>query len=228
MNYKKKILILSANPGDTARLRLDKEVSEIKEGLRRAKHRELFSIHSEWAVSFGGLRRALLDHEPQIVHFSGHGDEDGLMLEGEFGLAVSISSEALSGLFELCSNHVECVILNACYSAPQAAAINKHINYVIGIPEKISDKAAIEFSVGFYDALGAGNTVEIAFKFGCNALRALNIPGKFDPILFKKKSNGKEIKAKPKVMKSHSVDLNKKIYKLYRKKKEKKNDHRQP
>jgi hypothetical protein len=31
---------------------------------------------------------------------------------------------------------------------------------------EIGDKASIEFSVGFYDALGAGRSVEDAFKFG--------------------------------------------------------------
>jgi tetratricopeptide (TPR) repeat protein len=166
----KKILILAANPGDTSRLRLDKEVSEIEKGLRRAKLREQFEIRPVWAVSFDDLRRALLDYEPQIVHFSGHGDKDGLMLEGEYELAETIFSEALSGLFELCSKHIECVILNACYSAPQAAALNKHINYVIGMPGKINDKAAIKFSVGFYDALGVGKSVEEAFRFGYNAV----------------------------------------------------------
>jgi hypothetical protein len=184
----KKILILAANPGDTDRLRLDKEVSEIKKGLRGARHREQFDIRSEWAISFDDLRRALLDNEPQIVHFSGHGDVDGLILEGELGIGEPISSEALSELFNLCSDHVECVILNACYSASQAAAINKYINYVIGMPKKIIDKAAIKFSVGFYDALGAGKTVEVAFKFGCLAFRQLNIPKEFDPRLYKKKS----------------------------------------
>ena len=36
--------------------------------------------------------------------------------------------------------------------------------------KEIEDKAALEFAVGFYDALGAGKSVEKAFKFGCNAI----------------------------------------------------------
>ncbi|MGD2091829.1 MAG: SIR2 family protein [Candidatus Aminicenantes bacterium] len=163
---RKKILILAANPMDTTRLRLDKEIREIKEGLRRAKHRGQFEITSELAVSLWGLRRALLDHEPQIVHFTGHGNKEGLLVEDESGMAKQISSEALSGLFELFSDKIECVILSACLSAPQANAISQHINYVIGMKEEIDDDAAIEFAVGFYDALGAGRSVEDAFKFG--------------------------------------------------------------
>lgn len=170
MNPVKKILILSANPEDTNRLRLDKEVREIEEGLMRAKKREQFDIKSKWAVRFLDLRRALLDYKPQIVHFAGHGKKDGLMVEGELGIPVPVSPEALSGLFELCCHHVECVILNACHSKPQADAINKHIKYVIGMHQEINDRAAIEFAVGFYDALCAGEPVEEAFKFGRNAI----------------------------------------------------------
>jgi hypothetical protein len=166
----KRILILSSNPKTTLRLRLDEEVREIQEGLRRSKYRDKFDIQSRWAVRLRDLRRALLDVEPQIVHFTGHGKKDGLLVEDELGFAVRISKKALSGLFGLCANHVECVILGACYSGKQAAAIGKHIHYVIGMRKEIKDKAAIEFAVGFYDALGAGKSVEQAFEFGCNAV----------------------------------------------------------
>lgn len=166
----RRILILSANPIGTARLRLDEEFREIEEGLHRSRYRDQFVIHSKWAVRIRDLRRALLDFEPHIVHFTGHGNKEGLLVEDELGMAESISPEALSGLFALFSDKIECVILNACYSEPQADAISKHIDYVIGMQKEIEDKAAIEFAVGFYDALGAGRSVEEAFKFGCNGI----------------------------------------------------------
>jgi hypothetical protein len=52
------------------------------------------------------------------------------------------------------------LILNACFSEVQADAISQHIKYVIGMNKAIGDTAAIEFSIGFYDALGAGETYE--------------------------------------------------------------------
>jgi WD40 repeat protein len=185
----KRILILSANPITTPRLSLDEEIREIEEGLQRAKHRGQFKIESKFAVRLRDLRRALLDYEPHIVHFSGHGRENGLLLEDETGNAVLIPRKALSGLFELFSNRIECVILCACYSAKQANAISKHINYVIGMRKKIDDKATVEFALGFYDALGAGRSVEEAFKFGCNAVRQVfpYLPEHLIPILKKRK-----------------------------------------
>ncbi len=191
---RKTILILAANPKDTKRLSFDEEISKINEGLKRSKYRDQFKIHSELAIDYHGLRRALLDYEPYIVHFIGHGEKGGLMLKSEFGLAEPISSRALSRLFKLRSRYVKCVILNACYAASQADVINKHINYVIGMPGKINDKSAVEFSVGFYDALGAGEPVEVAFEFGCDAVEQIepNLPEQLMPVLKKKRGKKKK------------------------------------
>ncbi|MGD2087148.1 MAG: CHAT domain-containing protein [Candidatus Aminicenantes bacterium] len=187
-NVIKRILILASNPKATPQLRLDEEIREIDEGLRRSKHRDQFNIQAKCALRLRDLRRAILDYEPHIVHFTGHGNEDGLLVEDELGMAVRISTKALAGLFDLFSDQVECVLLSACYSAPQSAAIGKHINYVIGMRREIKDKAVIEFAVGFYDALGAGKSVEEAFKFGCNAILAMfpDLSEHLIPVLRKK------------------------------------------
>jgi hypothetical protein len=81
MKKKTKILIVAANPKDTSRLRLDEEVREIEAALQRSSRRAAFTIKSIWAPRPRDLRRALLDEQPRIVHFSGHGDIDGLALD---------------------------------------------------------------------------------------------------------------------------------------------------
>jgi len=187
---KKTILILAANPMGTPRLRLDEEIREIKAGIQQAKQGVQFEVKSELAVRIKDIRRTLLKYEPQVVHFIGHGNKKGLLVEDEMGMAVGIPSKALSELFELVSNEtckIECVILSACYSKSQAKAISKHIHYVIGMPKDIEDKAAVEFAIGFYDALAAGRSVEDSFKFGTNAVRQRfpGIPAHLIPILIK-------------------------------------------
>lgn len=180
---KKKILFLAANPTNTGRLRLDEEVREIEEALKLAKLRDQFEIESKWAVRTEDLRRALLEHEPQIVHFSGHGSgEGGLALEDELGKAKLVSASALTGLFRLFES-IECVFLNACYSQIQAEAIHQHINYVIGMNQAIGDRAAIQFAKGFYDALGVGKGYEYCFKMGCASIDLEGIPESKTPVL---------------------------------------------
>jgi hypothetical protein len=78
------------------------------------------------------------------------------------------------------------VVLNACFSDIQAEAIARHIDYVIGMNEAIGDAAAVKFSVGFYDAIVAGKSYEIAFKFGCSAIDLKGIPEHLTPVLRKK------------------------------------------
>lgn len=205
----KKILILSANPINTDRLRLDEEVREIQSALERSRRREQFELIPRWAVRIDDLRRALLDHEPQIVHFSGHGTgTDGLVLEDNFrqtqqqrkllpmpeqlaGIALAnesgqmqlVSTKSLTDLFELFKDTIECVLLNACYSEVQAEEIYKHIDCVIGMKRSIQDRAALDFSKGFYDAIGAGRTYEDGFKFGCNNINLNGIPESLIPVI---------------------------------------------
>jgi CHAT domain len=189
-----KILILAANPKGTTLLRLDEEVREIDAGLQRAKNRDRFVLEQKWAVRPRDIQRAMLDINPQIIHFSGHGTGDeGLVFEDETGLAKLVDGEALAGLFQLFAEQIECVVLNGCYSEIQANAIAQHINYVIGMKKAIGDRSAIEFAVGFYDALGSGRPVEFAYKFGCAAIRLAGIPEQLTPILKKKPDIDEEI-----------------------------------
>ena len=151
-NQQQKILILTAIPHS---LRLDKEIREIEDAIRRANKRDLFDIRKRTAVRSQDIRRALAEEKPQIVHFCGHGLEDGsLLLEDEAGQDKSVSPEGLASLFRLHANYVNCVLLNACHSDKTAAAISKYINYAIGMNQPIGDKAAIAFAQGFYDGLG--------------------------------------------------------------------------
>ncbi|MCU0568068.1 MAG: pentapeptide repeat-containing protein [Oculatellaceae cyanobacterium Prado106] len=182
-----KILILTANPHSTSPLRLNEEVREIETGLERSKMRDQFEVVSKWAVRTADLRRALLDHEPQIVHFSGHGaGTEGLILEDESGQTKLVSTEALVELFTLFKDKVQCVLLNACYSDTQAIAICQHIPYVIGMNRAIGDRAAIEFAVGFYDALGAGRSIEDAYRMGRVSINLEGIPESLTPVLKQK------------------------------------------
>lgn len=180
----KTVLILAANPKNTPRLRLDQEIREISDGLQRAQKRDEFILKQRWAARPVDVRRDMLDHKPKIVHFCGHGEgEEGIVFEDEKGDTKLVSADALSEFFKLFSDKVECVFLNACYSAVQAEAIAQHIPYVIGMKKGIGDDAAIEFAVAFYDALGAGESIEFAFRLACNAIQWAGLPEHLTPML---------------------------------------------
>jgi hypothetical protein len=184
---KKTILFLAANPKDSTPLDLTREVKEIEAGLQRSQKRDKFLLEQVWAVTPRDVQRAMLDHKPQIVHFSGHGTgESGLILENAVGEAQCVKSEALAGLFELFADKVECVVLNACYSEVQAVAVAQHIPYVVGMNQAVGDRAAIAFAVGFYDALGAGESFDFAYRLGRNSIALAGIAEDLTPVITRK------------------------------------------
>jgi hypothetical protein len=184
-----KILFLAADPSDATRLRLPQEVRDIRENLQLSKRREEFFLIPRESVRSRDITQAIHDIEPQIVHFSGHGSNTGeLYLEDVTGKSQPIKPDALADLFEIISDQVSCVILNACYSEIQAKAISKHIPCVIGMSQAIGDKSAIAFAVGFYKALGAGRSFEEAYKFAKVEIKLQGIQENSIPVLYLKEN----------------------------------------
>ncbi|MEH2452368.1 AAA-like domain-containing protein [Nostoc sp.] len=208
MTQTRNILLLSANPKKTSQLRLAEEMRDIKEGLRLSENRDLFSISTAEAIRPRDIRRAILTYHPHIIHFSGHGSqEEGLVFEDETGAVKFVDAEALAGLFELFANQVECVVLNACHSKYQASEIARHINYVVGMSQEIQDKAAIEFAVGFYDGLGAGEGYDLAYKLGCNAILMAGIKQHLIPELINLK-----LQSSTDIFKKYTSEVSQNIY----------------
>lgn len=171
----KKILILASNPRKD--LNLDEEIRQLREVIDNSRDHEDFELVDALAVRVGDLHELMFKHQPQIVHFCGHGGgAQGLVFNSDQGQEQLVGTEALSGLFSLFAENVECVLLNACYSQEQAHAIVAHIKYAIGMNQEIRDDAAIAFSIGFYRALGYACGIEEAYDFGCNAIQ-LEISG---------------------------------------------------
>ena len=182
-----RILVVAANPLGSSPLKLDHEVKTIQEALRRSRKRDNFMVEYRLAATPSELRRALLDLEPHVLHFSGHGSgEEGLLFVSDESAGAIYRSDSgevrsrstntneikfvpaqpLANLLQLCEEHLECVVLNACYSDVQGNAISANIPFTIGMRDLVADNVAIKFSQGFYDAIGAGKGYEMAFKWG--------------------------------------------------------------
>jgi hypothetical protein len=139
------ILILTANPNDTQSLRTDKEIQKIQNSLRQPKLKNQFDIIFECAQP-ESLLDLIEDYRPEIVHFCGHGTQEGLVLESTDSSHL-VSTEALEDLFEQVKGYVRCVLLNACHSRIHAEAISKHIPHTIGMDGEILDRSAIAFAL---------------------------------------------------------------------------------
>jgi hypothetical protein len=172
-----KILFLAANPIASNALQLDEEARKIEEKLRGSKERDRLEFTTKWAVRPDDLQQYLLECQPHVVHFSGHGTEAGeLVLQDEFGRPKPVSHAALVALFRAVRDNLRLAVLNACFSQAQAAALADVIDCSVGMIMPIGDRAAIIFASAFYRALGFGRSVQTAFDLGKAALMAEGIP----------------------------------------------------
>jgi len=134
------------------------------------------------------LLQSLNQHEPHIVHFSGHGSStEEIILLDKLGNPKPVSKEALVSLFNTLKNNIRVVLLNACFSQPQAEAITEEIDCAIGMMRAIGDDAAITFAAAFYRAIGFGRSVKDAFDQGRTALLLEGIPEEKTPVLMTRK-----------------------------------------
>jgi hypothetical protein len=172
------ILFLGASPEDRARRTLDREIRAIASWLRATPASGALKLAQEWAVRISDLQRCLLEHRPAVVHFSGQGSEAGeLLLLDEHDGAASVNPEALARLFEILGEGIRAVVLNACFSAPQARAIARHVPCVIGMDGALDEQAATAWSGAFYRALSYGRSIGTAFALACNEIDLHQLPG---------------------------------------------------
>ena len=136
-----RVLLLSANPTNTSALRVDREFREIQIALEQTDQKKYFTVKTRTAVRESDFRTMLLDVKPHIVHFSGHGTEQGLYLEDESGVARLATNAGVAGLFRHISS-IHCVILNACYTHELAIELKKYVPYIIGMKTAIADSVA--------------------------------------------------------------------------------------
>jgi len=181
---KQKILFLAANPTTETRLALDKECREIDTKIWATLHRDRLELLTKWAVRPSDLLQYLHQHSPHIVHFSGHGStsEEVILLDAH-DEAKPVSKAALRQLFATLKDNIRVVVLNACFSQPQAEAITEVIDCAVGMNQAIGDDAAITFAAAFYQAIGFGRSIKVAFEAGKAALLLDGIPEENTPVL---------------------------------------------
>lgn len=179
-----KTLFLASNPAGTTALSLDEEIRAITQKIRASDYRDLIELASAWAVRPDDLIQVLNESRPQIVHFSGHGNEKGeIILTDNNRIPKPVTTTALRALFSVLKDNIRIVVLNACFSEIQAKIIIENIDCVVGMNSSIGNNAAIAFAASFYRALGFGKSVKESFEQGKLSLLMEGIPEENTPQL---------------------------------------------
>jgi len=162
-----KVLFLASDPFHAGvPLRLDDEVRAVEQAIRRGRARDSVVLIPHFATRTRDLREALLNHQPQIVHFAGHGSlSGGIFLGDEYGQRQAVGTEALRKLFGMVSETVKVVVLNGCDTLLTIEALSEVVDYTVGMNAAISDESAIVFSEAFYSTVAMGEPVLKAFDW---------------------------------------------------------------
>jgi NTP pyrophosphatase (non-canonical NTP hydrolase) len=146
-----RVLLLTANPigsGDEVHIAVDREARTVLECLERSKQRDRIQLRHIPAATTDALRRALLESDYDILHFAGHSDAFGPVLDDGGGRPMQPSLGAMQLLLSRYQS-IRCVILNSCLSL--AACDDPLTDITVGMDGSLDDEAAIAFAKGFYD-----------------------------------------------------------------------------
>src|SRR5579885_248809 len=136
-----------------------------------SKQKRTISLERAWPPTIEYLRELVAGQEQLVVHFMGHGGQNGeavLCFERDDGTREDISA---SEFVQRLQGSVFLVTLNACQSATPGktvfsnlakALIHEQIPYALGMRFSIHDDDARDFSRTFYNDLARGVSVEKA------------------------------------------------------------------
>lgn len=175
------ILFVAANPDGTLRLRLAEECAAIRREIKLTLHRDDLRFEARDAVGIIDLIRNLDELTPIVLHISGHGDRDGLLLQDEYGQPQRVSPRALAMIIDAAARTPRVVILNVCHSAEHAEALRPKVDCVVCIDGAIQDVAARMLATRLYGAIGNGRSVGNALESGIAVLAAHELPDELLP-----------------------------------------------
>jgi CHAT domain len=120
----------------------------------------------------------LNDHNPTIVHFSGHGYAGGIAVDHaqvKKPRSRVVTFDLLAKALAATDTPPSVIVQNACQSAGARSAFLPPAQAIIVMRDSISDLAATAFAAKFYAAIAAGQSLKSAFEQGKVAVEAVSI-----------------------------------------------------
>ena len=158
------VLFLTGEPDGMSRLRLDREIREVQEQVRRSEHRDAIVFEYRLAARITDMIQHLNEVEPDVIHFSGHGATGGIALHGPDDELREMTNEELDRLLGVAPKPLTLVVFNSCSSAEQAQVAARHAAASIGMQQPIEDEAARVFAGQLYNGLGFGRSLGLAMR----------------------------------------------------------------
>lgn len=185
-------------------LNTGEEVASVRAALAELEPGRIKLDQLHGRVTIQQLRERLVTTWPDILHFVGHGNEDGLLLWAD-GAPAFVSAASLRTVLQQIDS-VKLVFINACLAGQVDSArpfaslahqlLQSGLPAVIAMRYEIVDRSAANFAAGFYQALVSGRVrgcIDAAASTARNNLY-INDPDRVDyatPILWLNAEDGR-------------------------------------
>ena len=180
------------------------ESEQIRSAIEKLPSSLVELDHLDGRVTIQQIQERLTTTSPDILHYVGHGNEDGLLLWADDAPAL-VSAATLRTVLQQAES-VKLVFLNACLAGqvdstrPFAGIAHQLLQSglpaVIAMRYEIMDRSAVHFAAGVYDALVTGQgrgQIDAAVTIARNSLY-VNDPNRVDyatPILWLNSEDGR-------------------------------------
>jgi tetratricopeptide (TPR) repeat protein len=201
-----RVLGLVTSPLGLDPLDVEHEKRLVEEAIRGLREGGLLELTWLEGQTWRHLQRAMRRGPWHVFHFVGHGGFDPATEEG----ALALSNEAghmhllrARGLAELLDDHypLRLVFLNSCegargsesdaFSSTAATLVRRGVPAVVAMQYEITDRAAIEFSRDFYEALADSLPVDAAVTEARAAVSMESVLEWGTPVLYMHSPDGR-------------------------------------
>lgn len=150
------VLFIGASPPEKDPLDLEADAAGIVAALHASFADPAWAVVVHQGVTLNALVPLVLRWEPDVLHFSGHGDLwSRVWVEGDDAAGQQVPSGPLLKLVAGATPRLQCVVWSACHSSRLArATVRAGVPCAVGMTDKVHEQTAIELARGFYTALG--------------------------------------------------------------------------